>query len=415
VKALSSSSRGLVSGRTAVGARCLAIIGAVVILASFGVRADEKGAAYPHAKEPIAAARQVYDGAMYPDIAVNTFRNIDRLFPTRTIKHGAKAYPLPKADKPLGYVRISQNRDIYDFLSMNRVTGLLVLKNGKIAMELYQNGNTEKTRWMSMSVAKSFTSTLIGAAVKDGLIASINDPVTKYVPRLAGSGYDGSSVRDVLMMSSGVKWDETYTDPKSDRRALLEAQLAQKPGGALDVMASLPRIAESGSRNNYSTGETQVAGEILLGAIKKPMAQYLSEKIWSKYGMEADANWWLDSPDGHEIGGSGISATLRDYGRFGQFFMDGGIANGEHVLPDGWVEEASTPKTLKDGKTINYGYLWWTAPKGAYLAIGIFGQNIYINPAEKVVIVVWSAQSKPSGASVVNAREFYDAVVTALR
>jgi CubicO group peptidase (beta-lactamase class C family) len=399
---------------TAHAASCLAVIIAVM-LASAGGQAKDSASAYPHAKEPIATARQVYDGTMYPDVAVNTFRNIDRLFPTRTIKHGKTVHPLPKADKPLGYVRISPTRDIYDFLSMNRVTGLLVLKNGKVAMELYQNGNTDQTRWMSMSIAKSFTSTLIGAAVKDGLIASINDPVTKYVPRLAGTGYEGSSIRDVLMMSSGVKWDETYTDPKSDRRALLEVQLAQKAGGALDVMARLPRIAESGTLNNYSTGETQIAAEILLGAIKKPMADYLSEKIWSTYGMEADANWWLDSPNGHEIGGSGISATLRDYGRFGQFFMDGGIANGARVLPDGWVEEASTPKTLKGGNTINYGYMWWTAPKGAFLAVGIFGQNIYINPTEKVVIVVWSAQSKPSGASVVNAREFYDAVVTALR
>lgn len=391
----------------------LAIVGAV-ILASLGGQAKENGSSYPHAKEPIATVREVYDGTMYPDIAVNTFRNIDRLFPTRTIKRGTAVQPLPKADKPLGYVRISENRDIYDFVSRNRVTGLLVLKNGKVAMELYQNGNTAQTRWMSMSIAKSVTSTLIGAAVKDGLIASINDPVTKYVPRLAGTGYEGSSIRDVLMMSSGVKWDETYTDPKSDRRALLEVQLAQKPGGALDVMAKLPRIAESGTRNNYSTGETQVAAEILLGAIKKPMADYLSEKIWSTYGMEADANWWLDSPNGHEIGGSGISATLRDYARFGQFFMDGGIANGVRVLPDGWTEEASTPKTLNGGTTINYGYMWWTAPRGAFLATGIFGQNIYVNPTEKVVIVVWGAQSKPSGASVVNAREFYEAVVTAL-
>ena len=239
--------------------------------------------------------------------------------------------------------------------------------------------------------------------------------MTKYVPRLAGSAYDGVSVRDVLMMSSGVGWNETYTDPASDRRALLEAQILQRPGAALDVMSRLRRVAEPGTRNNYSTGETQVAGEIVIGAIGRPLADYLSEKVWSRVGMEADANWWLDSPDGHEIGGSGISATLRDYGRFGQFFLNGGIANGQQILPDGWTVEATTPKTLKNGASINYGYLWWPSESGDYAARGINGQQIYVNPAERVVIVVWAAQSKPTGAAVIDVGQFFDAVVGALK
>lgn len=369
---------------------------------------------YPHAKEPIGDVRQVYDGTLTPDLAVNTFRNIDRLFPTRTIRRAGSETPLPRAERSLASVRIANRYDIYDYLSRNRVTGLLVLKDGAIVSEIYQSGNTAQTRWMSMSMAKSVTSTLIGAAVKDGAIASINDQVVKYVPRLKGTAYDGVSVRDVLMMSSGVAWNETYTDRSSDRRALLEAQIAQKPGGLLDVMAHLSRRAAPGSVNNYSTGETQVAGEILYGAIKRPLADYLSEKIWSKVGMESDANWWLDSPNGHEIAGSGISATLRDYGRFGLFMLNGGRIGERSILPDGWIAEASTPKVLSDGKPLNYGYLWWTLPDGNYYATGIFGQHLYINPAEKVVIVVWSAQSKPSGGGVIDMRAFFDGVVTAL-
>jgi CubicO group peptidase (beta-lactamase class C family) len=292
---------------------------------------------YPHANEPIGNVEQIYDGALTPDLAVNTFRNIDRLFPTRTIKAGGKPAELPKSEKELGKVIAEikgEKYDLYDYLALNQVSGLIVLKDGKVVYETYQRGNTPKTRWMSMSIAKSISSTLVGAAIKDGLIKGLDSQVVEYVPRLKRTGYDGATVRDVLMMSSGVKWTEKYTDPASDRRALLKAQIAQKPGGAMEVMAALPRAAEPGTLNTYSTGETQVLAEILHGAIKKPLAEYLSEKIWVPNGMEADARWWLDSPNGIEIGGSGISATLRDYARFGQFFLNGGTIGGTQVVPE---------------------------------------------------------------------------------
>ena len=382
------------------------------------------GSGYPHASEPIGTVRQIYDGALSPDLAVNTYRNIDRLFPTRTIEPGGTPYALAMAATQLTQLNFTVGTATYklaDFMSTNRVAGLLVLKDGKIANETYQYGNTQKTRWMSMSVAKSITSTLIGAAVKDGYIASIDDPVVKYVPRLAGSAYDGATVRHVMMMASGAKWNETYTDPNSDRRQLLEAQISQKPGSAMDLMSKLPRAATPGAVYNYSTGETQVAGEIVRNAVKKPLAQYLSEKIWSKFGMEAQANWWLDSPDGVEIGGSGISATLRDYGRFGMFIMNDGVAAGQPVLPAGWVTEAGTPKVLSTGTKINYGYLWWIPPSGqsatdgAFYATGIMGQQIYINRKEKVVIVIWGAQTDPMGGGVFPVLPFFDAVVSALK
>lgn len=380
--------------------------------------------AYPHASEPIGNVEQIYDGALTPDLAVNTFRNIDRLFPTRTIKAGGSPSELPRSEKELGKVVADikgQKYDLYDYLALNQVTGLLVLKDGKVVYETYQRGNTPKTRWMSMSVAKSISSTLVGAAVKDGLIKSLDDNVVDYVPRLKGTTYDGVTVRDVLMMSSGVKWNEKYTDPASDRRALLRAQIAQKPGGAMDVMAALPRAAEPGTVNTYSTGETQVLAEILRGAIKKPVAEYLSEKIWVPVGMEADAKWWLDSPDGVEIGGSGLSATLRDFARFGQFFLDGGKAKGTQVLPEGWTKEASSPKALKGGKPLEYGYMWWTGwtdaakKDNAFTAIGIQGQAVYINPANNVVIAQTAAEPKPTGKAAVDPMAFFDAIVATLK
>lgn len=380
--------------------------------------------AYPHAQEPIGGIRRLYDGALTPDLTVNTLRNIDRLFPTRSVARSDHPRPFTRSDRQITQVTFTadgKSYDLFDYLALNRVSGMLILKEGKIAYETYQYGNTEKTRWTSMSVAKSITSTLIGAAIKDGHIASLDDPVTRYAPRLKGSAYEGVTVRDVLMMSSGVKWNETYTDPTSDRRHLLEAQISQTPGAAMRVMAALPRVAEPGARNNYSTGETQVAGEILHGAIKKPIADYLSEKIWKPYGMEAEAKWWLDSPDGVEITGSGLAATLRDFGRFGQFFLDNGVIDGKSILPDGWVADASSPKVLKGGEPLDYGYLWWiaTTPQAradhAYYAVGIFGQFIYIDPKERVVIVTTSAEPKPVGKRAIPAEPFFDAVVAALK
>lgn len=188
----------------------------------------------------------------------------------------------------------------------------------------------------------------------------------------------------------------------------------------MEVMAALPRAHEPGMQHNYSTGETSVASEIVIGATGKNLSDYLAEKIWQPYGMEADAAWWLDAPDGNEIGGSGLSATLRDFARFGQFFLDGGVIDGEPVLPDGWTEMAGRPVTLGDGETVEYGLMWWpgwTAPSKAdkaYLAIGIQGQNIYINPAKNVVIAMTAAQPKPLGKEPVDPLVMFDAITAAL-
>lgn len=395
------------------------------LLATTGVEAasDALGDGYPHAKEPIGTVEQIYDGALMPDEAVATFRNIDRLFPTRTIRAGGPVRELPQAERRLANFSFDYQGtpyDLYDVMALDNFTALLVLKDGKIAYESYQRGNTEHTRWMSMSVAKSITSTLTGIAIEEGLIAGLDAKVTDYVPALAGSAYDGVSVRDVLLMASGVRWDETYGNPASDRRALLRAQISQQPGSAMKLMAGLPRAAPPGTVNNYSTGETQVLAEVVRGAVGKPLAEYLSEKIWVPYGMEGDAKWWLDSPDGVEIGGSGISATLRDYGRFGLFFLEGGKIGDRSILPEGWTREAAGPTTLKGGTVLAYGYMWWTGwtdaarADGAFAAIGIQGQSIYINPRRKVVIVTFGAQPKPVGMRPIDSMAFFDAIAARL-
>jgi CubicO group peptidase (beta-lactamase class C family) len=376
------------------------------------------------AADRIGTVTEIYDGTLTSDIQVNTFRHIDRLFPVRVVKHGPNVLALPAAAKPLTRVEFSccgKTYDLIDYMALNRVTALLMLKDGKIAYEDYEMGNSEKTRWMSMSMVKTITSSLMGAAIQDGYIKSIDDPITQYVAKLQGSAYDGVSIRYLLQMASGVKWDETYTNPASDRRRMLEAQIAQRPGAIMDLMAKLPRAGAPGTIWNYSTGETFVAGAVVRAAVGRPLAQYLSERIWTKAGMESDATWWLESPDGLEIGGSGLSATLRDYGRFGLFLMNGGVAGGEKILPEGWVRDAGSSKRI-GGKVVDYGYMIWpfsaspgSTNQGAFQALGIYGQHIYVNPRERVVIVVWSALPKPTGKEVIADQDFFAAATAALR
>ncbi|WP_251977670.1 serine hydrolase domain-containing protein [Salinicola avicenniae] len=375
---------------------------------------------YRHAHEPIGEVDDAYSGRLTPDLAVSTYRNIDRLFPSRTIAAGECARPLPAAPVDLGDVTVplaDHVYDLYDYLALNSVTGLLVLHRGRVLHETYQRGNAPDTRWMSMSLAKSVTSTLAGMAIHDGLIAEgLAARVGDYVPALGESAYAAVSLRDLLMMASGIGWDETYTDPNSDRRALLQAQRAQRAGGTMAVMAALPRVAMPGVEHNYSTGETQILAEVVRRAVGRPLSDYLSDKLWRPYGMEHDATWWLESPDGIEIGGSGIGATLRDYARFGQFMLDGGLVQGQPTLPDGWIAEATRPTRLAGGETLEYGYMWWTGwtaasrREGAYAARGIHGQYVYINPARQIVIVQHAAAPKPKFRMVIEPMHFFDAV-----
>ena len=400
----------------------LAVLTSVVLTSAVLASAAIARPINPHASEPIGTVQQIYDGALPESLRVSTFRNIDRLFPSRTVARGSKVYPLP-AGKPLQDVKFVSNGNAYDlddYVSSNWVTGLLVIKDGRIALERYGSGNTEKTRWMSMSVVKSFTASLVGAAIQDGHIRGLDDPVTDYLPQLRGSAYDGVTIRNLVQMASGVKWDETYTDPASDRRRMLEVQNAQKPGGILELMAKLPRAAEPGTRWNYSTGETQIVGALVRAVVGKPLAQYFSERIWARFGMESDATWWLELPDGLEIGGSGLSARLRDYGRLGLFLLGGGRAGGEQILPQGWVREAGSRKEI-GSRTVDYGYMLWPIPNAAgtinedaFEARGIFGQHIYVNPAENVVIVVWGALPKPTGNVGIDDNDFFAAATLAL-
>jgi CubicO group peptidase (beta-lactamase class C family) len=372
----------------------------------------------------LAGLQQMYDGAMLPGLAANTLAHTDRLLPVRTVHRAGAVRPIATRHQPFPEIRYEDHGrtvDLYDYLATNRVAGILVLKDGKIAFEDYELGAGPDTHWASFSMAKSVASTLVGAALLDGFIASLDDPVDRYVPALQAGAYAGVSIRQVLTMSSGVRWNEAYIDPNSDRRKVLKLQMAREPAALLRYMSSLPRAGAAGSIWNYNTGETYVLGAVIAGATHRSLAEYLTQKIWARAGMEHDATWWLDGPHGIGWAGSGLAATLRDYGRFALIVADHGRIGGRSIVPDGWFSEASVPHVI-GGKTVDYGYMWWIPPQtepvhvGAFEAEGIFGQFLYINPREHVVIVVLSARSKPDGEGGVTLDDdaFFAAVTQAL-
>jgi CubicO group peptidase (beta-lactamase class C family) len=378
----------------------------------------------PGLSQQLAGARQVFDGKMLPSVEVATFQHSDTLFSVNMVLRKGPIRPLPPASAKLKEIQFKSEGkvyDLFDYLAYNRVAGMLVLKDGKVVFEDYELGIGPQSRWPSFSIAKSFSSTLVGAALHEGLISSLDDPLTRYVPQLKGGAYEGVSIRNVLQMASGVRWDETYTDPESDRRKLLELQLTQKPGAIVSYMNALTRAGAPGSVWNYSTGESFLVGALIEGATHKPLATYLSETIWSRLGMEQDATWWVEAPGGMGLGGSGLGATLRDYGRFGVFVQQDGVLDGQRIVPEGWFREAGAAHVI-GGKSEDYGYLWWPIPagdpihQGAFEGLGIFGQHLYINPSEKLVIVVLSARPKPdSSAHILNDASFFAAVARSLR
>jgi CubicO group peptidase (beta-lactamase class C family) len=321
------------------------------------------------------------------------YRSIERIFPTRTIARGRSVNVLSH-DATLfdvSYDWKGTKFDTADYMKATHISGLLIVKHGQILLERYGLGRTELDRWTSFSVGKSVTSVLIGAAIKDRRISGLNAQVTTYLPELKGTAYDGVTVRDLITMRSGVKWNEDYGDPKSD--VALFSHQSKRADGIDPIeayMAKLPRAHQPGTVFHYDTGETDLAGILVARATKKHLADYLSEKIWSKIGTEQDAVWMLDQ-SGEELGGCCISMTLRDYARFGLFFMHGGIVDGIQVLPKGWVRASSSPQVKTGEGDLGYGYFWWIHPHGTFEAEGIFGQSIFLDPKNDLVIVTNSA------------------------
>lgn len=340
------------------------------------------------------------------------FRAMEAHYASNVVHHGvAHGLPAGAALEP----RFADGGTLDAYVAAHHVAGIMVVQDGRVRLERYGLGATTNTRWTSFSVAKSFTSTLVGAALRDGSIHSLDDKVTRYIPELAAGAYRDVTVRQLLTMTSGVRWNEDYVDPKSDVAMMYEG--ARQAGVPLLVsyMAPLPREFAPGERWVYKTGETDLIGILVTRATGKSLAAYLSEKIWKPYGMASDALWLKDEVDGTEAGGSGVSATLADYARLGQFLLEGGIANGKPVLADGWIADATRKHADIGVPGRGYGYQWWTYDNGAFAGIGIFGQLLYVDPARHLVIVQMAAWPVATNDEQARARTaFVQAVIAGL-
>ena len=310
------------------------------------------------------------------------FRAAEDYTHVRIIKASSNPRPLAAGSQ------INLPIDLSGFIERQDIAGLIVLKDGEIRLEKYARGFDQNGRWTSFSVAKSITSTLAGAALKDGHIKSLDDAITQYIPNLTGTAYDGVTVRQLLTMTSGVKWNEAYWNPLSD----VARFSLQKPEAGINqtvsYMRKLKRQSPPGTKWNYNTGETNLLGVLVSKAAGKNLSDYLSEKIWTPYGMQMDAIWALDETQ-HEMGGCCLSASLRDYARYGQFMLGGAKIAGKSVVPSGWIEQA-TGVQIRLGKRSGYGYQWWTFDGGAFQARGIFGQFIAVSPSDNLVVVMLS-------------------------
>ena len=319
------------------------------------------------------------------------FPHMERIFPHQIVPAGGPVHRLPRGE-PLNVALTKDGRpqSLDAFLAADNAEGLLVLQDGRIRIERYGQHLSPTGHWPSFSVAKSVTSTLYGAALKDGFIHSLDDKVTAYLPERKGSAYDDVSIRQLLTMSSGVKWSEDYTNPNSDVARMYGTPADPGLDPIVSYMRKLPREAPAGTKWVYKTGETDLAGVLLIRATHKPLATYLSETIWRPYGMEAPALWMINDQK-ISPGGCCLSARLRDYARFGQFMLDGGKIHGRDVLAPGWLAQA-TAKQIHNGRAPSgYGYFWWTVGDGSFNGIGIFGQMLHIDPKRHLVVAVLAA------------------------
>ena len=332
------------------------------------------------------------------------YRNYEKLYTTAPVARGTRVHPLRKAAREIvvEFDHAGQHMNVDSFMESGKLSGLLIMKDGEILLERYRAGMTADQRWTSFSVAKSVTSTLVGAAVHDGYIKSIDDPVTRYIPQMKGSAYDRVSVRQLMMMASGIRWNEDVFDFNSDYMKLFS-------GDFIAPMMDRPQIHPAGSTFHYNTADTNLVGTLVMQATGKPLSTYLSEKIWAPYGMEKDAAWLL--VNGKETGGACISMTLRDYGRFGEFIREGAMIDGKPVVPDGWIADATSSHIATGWGDVGYGYLWWVNKDKTFRALGVFGQFIFVDIPNKIVIVGLGAWDKPEDEVRYQAEDAFIAAV----
>jgi CubicO group peptidase (beta-lactamase class C family) len=350
------------------------------------------------AQQPAAAPKALQElrlNMFEPEVYTLTNRTVELVFDTAAVEAGDDVWTLPDDLRALDFTYDfnGETLEAAAFAEANYTDALLILKSGRVVHEDYLNRTDRATRFLSSSMAKSLNAVLVGLAIEDGHISSVEDQVTTYVPELAGTGYDGVTVRNLLEMRSGVDWVDNFFAPGPARDAHVAA-FVENSARYTDWAGSAVRAHAPGEAFNYNSLDAALAGLVVERAVGRTLSAYMTERLWRPAGMEADGFYVLDGPPGvgREFTAGAFNATLRDYARIGQLMLDGGEANGRQVLPSAWVSQSTAPSTTAEGETgvpgLGYAYFWWTVlGSDAFMALGGGGQFIYIDPATETVIV----------------------------
>ena len=331
------------------------------------------------------------------NVNVLTFHSIDQLFPTRRVEPSGTPWSLARNEKPLDftYDYDGKTHPAADIIDRTYTNALIILKHGKIVTEIYRNQTDAASHFISFSMAKSITSILIGLALADGRIHSLDDQITQYVPELKDSAYDGVTIRQALNMRSGANYLEQYVVGHPDLlSAAFEESFVENRMPFVSFTRAMTRAFPPGEHYNYSTFETCVLGWVLERATKQSITQFMTDRLWKPAGMESYGFWMLDGPTevGREFNGGGFNAVARDYARLGLLMLRDGKAGSRQVVPAAWVRESTIPRVREavnpEEPGFGYHYQWWPlVDSEAYMARGLQGQEIYVDPSTDTVVV----------------------------
>src|SRR5262245_24718112 len=329
---------------------------------------------------------------------VGALSRYDTLFPARIIAAPKQPIQLARAStEPViryGFAGLDLTLD--DYLNRHPVTGLLIAKGNTILVERYQYGRTDTDRLTSFSMAKSIVGLLIGIALKEGAIRSLDDPAETYVAGLRDTEYGRTPIKALLLMSSGVAFSEDYANPSSDITKL--ARLTIEPGspGSLIALKQFnTRVSPPGERFSYSSAASLVLGLVLAAATKRTVSDYAAEKLWQPLGAEADATWIVDAT-GQEVTFAYVNAVLRDWARLGLMLANRGNWQGKTIVPEEWLTASAANALPTDSPLAKYGYqIWYSADARRFALRGLRGQFVFVDPDLKLVLVQTALSGGP--------------------
>lgn len=351
--------------------------------------------------------------------SVDSFSRLDEILPARPSRRGDTPSAWRRAPREpdiayMGAPALGAGRyRLADYMDRNPATGLLVAQDDVIQLERYQYGRSDTHRMTSFSMAKTVIAMMVGIAVAEGRIGSIDTPAEQYAPTLRGLEYGATPLRHLLTMSSGVQFREEY-DGNDDSARLSRATIGQQTlGGAAALRQFNTRIAAPGARWYYASSETYVLAMVLRAAVGMPIADYFAERIWRPIGAEADASWLLDA-SGLEVGYMGLQATLRDYARLGLLMARGGRVGQRAVIPAEWVAEMTRAHVsgASTGRFFGYGYQSWIFPQGQgdFAFLGVRGQTMFVHPGSRLVMVHTAVRADPRDPGGADATAFWRGV-----